>query len=57
MLRTRYAEALLKNRDETAAAKVLAHFDRVALSYPAPADIAAERDLMALIRKTYDETK
>ncbi len=57
VLRTRYAEALLKNRDETAAAKVLAHFDRVALSYPAPADIAAERDLMALIRKTYDEAK
>ena len=34
-----------------------ARFDKIALSCPAPADIAAERDLMALIRKTYDEAK
>ena len=56
VLRTRYAEELLKSRDEAAAGKIAARFDKIALSYPAPADIASERDLMELIRKAYDKT-
>ena len=49
VLRTRYAIALLKHGDATEAADVRTRFERVARSYPTPADIIAERDLMALV--------
>ena len=56
VLRTRYAVELLKNRDEAAAAKVLERFEKAAAAYPAPADTASERDLIALARQKFEQS-
>lgn len=51
ILRTAYAYALLCQGNEEQGADFLAEFDRVARSYPYPADIQSERELMELARK------
>lgn len=51
ILRTAYAYALLCQENEEQGADFLAEFDRVARSYPYPADIQSERELMELARK------
>lgn len=48
VLRTRYLHALLAERDVAKAAAIRARFEKVAGTYPYPADIASERELMAL---------
>ena len=48
VIRTHYAVALLKNEDASEAKKHQEHFERVAISYPARADIDSERELMEL---------
>lgn len=48
ILRTRYAAALLCDRDEAAAARIRKDFDRLEGSYPYPAELSSERELMAL---------
>ena len=51
VLRTAYAWELLHNREQEKAAQLQQRFERVAKSYPAPADAASERELMALARE------
>ena len=48
VLRTRYLHALLAEWDPAKAAAIRARFETVAGTYPYPADIASERELMAL---------
>ncbi len=48
VLRTRYLHALLAERAPAKAAAIRARFETVAGTYPYPADIASERELMAL---------
>ena len=48
VLRTRYLHALLAEGDAARAAAIRERFERVAKTYPYPADIASERELMAL---------
>lgn len=48
VIRTEYALALLHRRDEAAAEKVKARFEKYARTYPYPADIASERELMEI---------
>lgn len=48
VLRTQYALALLADRDEAAAKKHRAAFDRAAARYPYPAEVQSERELMEL---------
>ena len=48
VLRTRYLHALLAERDVAKAAAIRARFETVAGTYPYPADIASERELLAL---------
>lgn len=50
VIRTEYAVAKGVKKDEAAASACLAHFESVTKTYPNPADIATERDLMALIK-------
>ena len=47
-LRTEYAMALLYGNDAEAARKIRLQFERVALRYPALADVETERELMEL---------
>ncbi|MBQ2085876.1 MAG: hypothetical protein II464_06385, partial [Oscillospiraceae bacterium] len=46
VLRTRYAEQLLCRCDEAKAQEILAEFEKVSLTYPSPADIESERELI-----------
>ena len=46
ILRTQYAEALLRDHDPAAAGKILARFERIAKKYPYPSDIESENELM-----------
>ena len=48
VLRTRYLYALLAEGDAARAAAIRERFERVAKTYPYPADIASERELLAL---------
>ena len=48
VLRTQYAYALLAERDPAKARRFRAQFERIAKTYPYPADIRSERELMAL---------
>ena len=48
VLRTHYLLALLRDRDRGAADRLRADFERMARSYPYPAELAGERELMAL---------
>ena len=48
VLRTEYAYALLREKDEDKAAKILEQFDQVAKTYPYPSDIESERELLML---------
>ena len=51
LLRTRYAEALLKNNDEALAQEYLEAFEEAAEDYPYPQNIEFERQAMALARE------
>lgn len=55
VLRTRYAIALLAQGDVTEAAKVCERFDKVSASYPAPAEVESERELMGLVDEAFSE--
>lgn len=48
VLRTDYAYALLREKDEDKAAKISEQFDQVAKTYPYPSDIESERELLML---------
>ena len=50
VIRTRYAVALLHDGDAAAAEGYLREFEKAAVQYPAPADIASERELIGAIR-------
>ena len=52
-LRTEYAMALLYGNDAEAARKIRLQFERVALRYPALADVETERELMELAAEKY----
>lgn len=51
VLRTQYAEALLRQHDEALAAKYAEAFEEVAETYPYPHDVENERALMALAKE------
>jgi len=53
VLRTQYAEALLKDDDATKAEEILARFDRMAKKYPYPCDIESERELLLAARQKH----
>ena len=55
ILRTRYALALLMNKDEKKAGQWLARFEKAAKSYPYPSDVVAERELIALVQRKAQE--
>ena len=55
VLRTRYAQALLKDGDPEKAQVIKAQFDREARRYPYPADIMAEQGLMVRAEARYQE--
>lgn len=46
VMRTRFAQALLADRDEEAARRIREEFDRMAARYPYPSEIEGERELM-----------
>lgn len=48
VLRTEYVYALLGKKDKAEADKVLERFDKMALTYPYPADIESERELIGI---------
>ena len=48
VLRTQYFRALLLDNDQAAAQKALAAFEKAAKTYPYPAEIDGERELLAL---------
>lgn len=50
ILRTRYALALLRDRDAQQAEKVLKEFEAAAPAHPFPQEIVGERELIAVIR-------
>ena len=51
VLRVRYAEALLRERDGSKAEKILSDFEKAAKRYPYASDIQSERELMELARQ------
>lgn len=50
VLRTEYALALLLEKDQAKAEKILAQFDVQTKSYPYPCEVEGERELMAIAR-------
>lgn len=55
VLRTRYALALLQDKDNAKAEKVLEEFEKMAAQYPHPSEIAGERELMELTARRTQE--
>lgn len=55
VLRTQYAVALLKDKDEKKAATLRTAFDKMAAQYPHESEIAGERELMALVEQKAKE--
>ncbi len=51
ILRTRYAVALLRDRNDAAAEKHLAAFDAAAKKHPYPQEIAGEREILQAVQK------
>ena len=49
VIRTQYALALLRDHDTAAADKCRAAFEKICVSYPHPAEIESERELLALV--------
>lgn len=47
VLRTDYVYALLAEKDDVTVARIQARFDKIALKYPYPSEIIAERELIA----------
>ena len=56
VLRTQYAVALLKDKDEKKAATIRAAFDKMAAQYPHESEIVGERELMALVEEKANRT-
>ena len=56
VLRTRYAASLARG-DEKDARKALRQFEKVRHTYPSPAEIAAEADLIAAVRQKFQPPK
>ena len=54
VLRTRYAIALLQDKDVPAANAILADFHRYAPAYPFPQEVEAEKELLRMIQQVYD---
>lgn len=54
VIRTQYTVSLLSDRDEKKAAEYLEKFEKCARTYPYPADIDSERELMALAKDKYE---
>ena len=54
VLRTRYAIALLKDREEDVAETLSLQFEKVAKRYPSESDVQSERKLMDLAKAEYD---
>ena len=52
VLRTQYALAVLADHDPAKGETILAAFDKMAATYPYPADIESERELLAQVRAT-----
>lgn len=50
ILRTRYALALLRDRDADKAAAILAEFEKAAAIYPYPQDVESEREILLAIQ-------
>ena len=50
VLRTEYALALLLEKDQAKAEKIMAQFDVQTKSYPYPCEVEGERELMAIAR-------
>lgn len=53
VMRTEYAIALIRDKDEKKAEKIRADFEKMAIKYPYPADIESERELINLALETY----
>ncbi len=49
VIRSEYAYTLLAEKDEKKAEELLAHFEKVAKTYPYPREIEGERELIALL--------
>ncbi len=56
VLRTSYAMALLKDRDVEKASVCRKNFDRYAATYPYPAELEGEREMMAIAEQKAEET-
>jgi len=51
IIRTEYAAAKASKKDEDTIGKILARFEKCAKSYPTPADIESERELMERVKE------
>ena len=49
VIRSEYAYAVLAEKDEKKAEKLLARFEKVTKTYPYPQEIEAERELIDLV--------
>ncbi len=56
VIRTEYVYSMLCKHDRAGAIEKMMHFDKIAKTYPYPADIACERELMLLADEKYYET-
>lgn len=52
IIRSEYAYALIAEKDEKKAKKLLARFEKVAKTYPYPREIEGERELMELVKRS-----
>ncbi|MBP0985511.1 MAG: hypothetical protein J6P39_00700, partial [Oscillospiraceae bacterium] len=57
VLRTQYAEQMLKNSDDTKAQEILDAFEKVSQTYPSQADIETERDLIRTAKEKAEATE
>ena len=57
VLRTQYAEQMLKNSDDAKAQEILDAFEKVSQTYPSQADIETERDLIRTAKEKAEATE
>ena len=57
VLRTQYAEQMLKNSDDAKAQEILDAFEKVSQTYPSQADIETERDLIRAAKEKAEATE
>lgn len=55
VLRTEYSYALLSEKDENKAEKLLKRFDKAAVRYPHPSELEGERELMEIAAKKRED--